>query len=76
MKRLRLVKVLVQPVFVLDDGDTVEEIEHPAIAIPASEWPTYSGERFPREVGEWEAVLNAEEVSPPNRAQRRARRAM
>jgi hypothetical protein len=62
MKRLRLVKVLVQPVFVLDDGENVEEVEHPAIAIPASEWPMYSGERFPAEQAKWEALLNAEEV--------------
>lgn len=72
MKRLRLVKVLVQPVFVLDDGENVEEIEHPPIAIPAADWPTYSGERFPREIADWEALLNAEEVAPPNRAARRA----
>lgn len=69
MKRLRLVKVLVQPVFVLDDGTTVEEIDHPAVAIPASEWPTYSGDRFAREVAEWQKQLNAD--TAPNRAQRR-----
>lgn len=72
MKRLRLVKVLVQPVFVLDDGENVTELEHPAIAIPAAEWSTYSGERFPREVAEWEAQINADVA--PNRAQRRARK--
>ena len=49
-RRLRLVKVLVQPVFVLDDGESIVELEHPATAIPASEWPTYSSERFPAEV--------------------------
>lgn len=68
MKRIRLVKVIVQPVFVLDDGTTIEEIEHPAIAIPASEWPTYSGERFPREMVAWEKEINAQ---PANRAARR-----
>lgn len=57
-KRLRLVKVVVQPVFVLDDGENVTELEHPAIAIPAAEWPTYSSERFPAEVAAWEAELN------------------
>jgi hypothetical protein len=61
VRRLRLVKVLVQPVFVLDDGENVTEIEHPAIVIPAAEWPTYSGERFPAEVAAWEATLNAED---------------
>jgi hypothetical protein len=71
-RRLRLVKVLVQPVFVLDDGENVEEIEHGAIAIPAAEWPAYSGERFPAEVAAWQAQLDAEAV-PPNRAARRAK---
>lgn len=71
MRRLRLVKVLVQPVFVLDDGENVEELEHPPIAIPAADWPTYSSERFPRELAEWEKRLNEE--AAPNRQQRRAR---
>lgn len=62
-KRLLLVKVIVQPVFVLDDGENVAEIDHPAVAIPAVDWPTYSGERFPREVAEWEAQINAGDVS-------------
>ena len=72
MKRLRLVKVIVQPVFVLDDGTDVTELEHPVIAIPAADWPTYSGERFPAEVAEWQKQLNAE-TPPPNRAARRAK---
>ena len=72
MIRLRLVKVIVQPVFVVDDGDNVTEIEHSAIAIPAADWPTYSGERFPAEVAEWQKQLNAPAV-PPNRAARRAK---
>jgi len=58
--RVRLVKVIVQPVFVLDDGTTIVEVDQPPIAIPAAEWPTYSGERFPREVAEWQARLDAE----------------
>lgn len=59
MKRLRLVKVIVQPVFVLDDGDNVTEIDHDPIAIPAADWAAYSGERFPAEVKAWEAQINA-----------------
>lgn len=57
-KRLRLVKVIVQPVFVLDDGDTIQEVEHDPIAIPAADWPAYSNERFPAEVAAWEARIN------------------
>jgi hypothetical protein len=70
--KLRLVKVAVQPFFVLDDGESITEIEHPAVVIPASEWPTYSGERFPREIGAWQAQLDAE-ATPANRAARRAK---
>lgn len=60
MPKLRLVKVLVQPVFVLDDGENVTELEHPAVAIPAAEWPTYSSERFPAEVEAWQKQIDAQ----------------
>jgi hypothetical protein len=59
--KLRLVKVLVQPVFVLDDGETITEVEQPTVTIPACEWPTYSGERFPREVEAWQARIDEAE---------------
>lgn len=62
MPKLRLVKVIVQPVFVLDDGEHVTEIEHPQMAVPAAEWPSYSAERFSREVAEWQARIDAEDV--------------
>jgi hypothetical protein len=61
VKKLRLVKVHVQPVFVVDDGETLADIEHPPLTIPAADWPTYSGDRFPREVADWQARLDAEE---------------
>jgi hypothetical protein len=65
MRRLRLVKVAVQPVFVIDDGENIEEIEHPVTVIPAAEWPTYSGERFPREISAWQARLDQEDGLKP-----------
>ena len=76
--KVRLLKVVVQPVFVLDDGEELTEVQHPATAIPAVEWPTYSSERFPREVAEWQENLDAERgeatasvtsLRPPERAQ-------
>jgi hypothetical protein len=73
-RRVVLVEVAVQPVFVLMDGDAVvEKVVHPVVTIPATDWPTYSSERFPREVDEWQAQLNSEDGSTPasNRAQRR-----
>ena len=67
--KLRLVKVVVQPVFVLDDGETISEVEHQAVAIPAADWPAYSGERFPAEVEAWQAALDAENGSAPSSEQ-------
>jgi hypothetical protein len=61
-KRIRLVKVAVQPHFVIDDGETITEIEHPVTMIPAAEWPTYSSERFAREVEEWQERLDLEDA--------------
>lgn len=74
MPKLRLIKVLVQPVFVLDHGDRIEEVEHQPVMIPADEWPTYSGERFPRELKAWQKQIDAEHAKQNgNRQQRRAR---
>ncbi len=77
MAKLRLIKVLVQPVFVLVDDEIVTEVDHAPIAVPASEWPTYSSERFPAEVRAWQAQLDAEAKEPDagaprNRAARRS----
>jgi hypothetical protein len=63
MPTIRLVKVLVQPVFILDHGDRIEEVEHSAVTLPAEDWPEYSGRRFPAEVAEWQARLDAENAA-------------
>lgn len=72
MPKLRLVSVRVQPVFMLDDGENLQPVvygvdqqgapvtEHAVAVIPANEWPTYSGERFPVEVKAWQKRLDAE----------------
>ncbi len=65
--KVRLLKVVVQPVFVLDDGEELTEVQHPATVIPAAEWPTYSSERFPREVAEWQKKLDAEDHAATTR---------
>lgn len=41
MRKLRLVKVMVQPVFVLDDGESLTELVADTIVVPAADWPTY-----------------------------------
>lgn len=62
MGKLRLVKVHVQPVFVVDDGENITEIEHPPVTIPAAEWATYSSERFPAEVKAWQDQLDTQDA--------------
>jgi hypothetical protein len=79
MNRLRLRHVLVQPVFSLEDGEgNLTDLEHAVVQIPASEWSSYSSERFPREVAEWQAQLDASldvQSEPPSTSSRAARRA-
>jgi hypothetical protein len=55
--RLRLVKVVAQPHFVLDDGDTVTETVASPVEIPAKDWPAYATEQFPQAVKDLEAQL-------------------
>jgi hypothetical protein len=59
MRKLHLLKVIVQPVFVLIEDENATEVNHPPIAIPADEWPTYSSERFPAELKAWQAEIEA-----------------
>lgn len=46
MPKLRLLKVIVQPVFVVDDGEgLVEHVTQP-VEVPAAEWPGFAAGRF------------------------------
>jgi hypothetical protein len=59
--RLRLVKVVTQATFVLDDGGSlIEQVANP-VTVNASEWPTYATGRFREQVAELEAELNGSE---------------
>jgi hypothetical protein len=56
--RLRLVKVVAQATFVLDDGESlVEQVANP-VTVSAAEWPTYANGRFLEQVAALEADLN------------------
>jgi hypothetical protein len=59
--RLRLVKVIVQPVLVLDYGTHLQDVVESPKEISAEAWPRYSGEQFPRELAEAQAALDAED---------------
>lgn len=58
MKRLRLVKVIVQPVFAIDDGEDLTEMVADPIPVAAAAWPDFP-ERFEAERQAQEKVLNA-----------------
>ena len=59
MKRLRLVKVIVHPIFVVDDGESLTEFPNTATGVPASEWDAFPA-RLVRDIADAEAQLNAE----------------
>jgi hypothetical protein len=60
--RLRLVKVVTQATFVLDDGESlVEQLANP-VTVSAAEWPTYAGGRFQEQVAALEAELNGSDA--------------
>jgi hypothetical protein len=39
--KIRLLKVFIQPVFVIDDGETLEEITIQALPIPSNKWKDF-----------------------------------
>lgn len=45
--KARLLKVVVQPVFVIDDGDTLAEQVAQPIEVSAADWPTFATDQFP-----------------------------
>lgn len=46
MIKLRLLKVIVQPIFVIDDGETLTEKIMEPIIVDSLEWPTFADNRF------------------------------
>ena len=59
--KLRVLKVLVQPVLVIDHGTHLEQLPPEVHEITASEWPTYATDRFPRELHAFEQQLHQRE---------------
>jgi hypothetical protein len=61
LRRLRLVKVLIQPVFVIEEADGTlsepDQVVSPLVVKP-SEWPSYATETFPGHVDALERGLN------------------
>lgn len=63
MKHLRLVKVILQPVFVIDDGETLEEVTGQAATIPAKDLDGFVG-KFRDDMVLAERQLNEQAEEP------------
>ena len=59
MARLRLLKVIVRPVFVIDDGEHLVEQSADPVTISAAAWPTYATTTFEEGVAQLQARLDA-----------------
>jgi hypothetical protein len=58
MSRLRLLKVVVQPVFAIDDGETLTETTAEPVVVASADWPTYPATRFLEAVNELQSELD------------------
>jgi hypothetical protein len=60
MKALRLLKVVVQPVFAIDDGQSLTEVSAEPIVVRPQDWPTYATTQFVDEVSKLQSGLDGE----------------
>ena len=59
-RRLRLLKVIVQPVFVIDDDEEgLKEVVAEPVAVTAKDWPTYPTSGFVEAFEELREALDA-----------------
>jgi hypothetical protein len=66
MRKLRLLKVIVQPVFVVDDGEQlVEQTAEPVVVSPA-DWPTFATTAFLDGVQQLQEQLDAHDDPSPD----------
>jgi hypothetical protein len=63
-RKLRLLKVIVQPVFVLDDGDNLTEVSADPVVVSPEEWPTYPTSGFAQAVGALQAQIDDGSLPP------------
>jgi hypothetical protein len=78
IRKLRLVKVVVQPVFMVDDGETLTPLDAllqddqgrpaaPITEVAAKEWPSYATTRFVEEAKKLEQHVNSLLEQPPSK---------
>jgi hypothetical protein len=59
-QRLRLLKAVVQLVFVIDDGETLSERVAEPVVVPASVWPTWASDGYPQLLLQLQAEIDRE----------------
>ena len=72
-KRLRLIKVIVHPIFVVDDGTSLAEFPNSPSEIPAAEWPDFPA-RLAADIAATEQALNDVHAENNGTPRTRARR--
>lgn len=62
MSRLRLLKVIVQPVFVVDDGEQLHEQSAQPVPVSPADWPTFATTTFVEGMEALQAQLDKAEL--------------
>lgn len=62
MSKLRLLKVIVQPVFVVDDGESLREEPIQPVTVSPADWPTFATTTFIEGMATLQAQLDAPEI--------------
>lgn len=57
-KKLRLLKVVVQPTFVVDDGETLSEVLAEPVVVLAKDWAEYATGPFADAASAYERKIN------------------
>lgn len=65
MIRARLIQVVIQPILVADDGETLTALQASPITVEAADWATFATDVWPSLVADVEGRLNAEVVDLP-----------
>lgn len=74
MSRVRLVGVMVTPIVLVDDGDSLKPLQIEAVQVSAEDWPTYATGGFQEAMAQLQAEVEANSPPKPNRATRRAKK--
>lgn len=65
-QKIRLLKVITQGVFVVDDGETLTEVTAQPVEVSASEWPVYHNGRFRDGMEKLQQELDESQASVQN----------